>query len=223
MVRAPVSDSDQGRVGTSGQRQHILAVALSLMSQHGVDGTSMRDLAAAAGLNVASLYHYFPSKRDLLVAVLREHGFLEELTSHAVPTLHHDGIGPQVGDLLAEMLSSMLEVEDFIRLMLGEVLRGDETAHTVGLELFDATRESLEHWIADNQPDRDPAERPALARALRAVVVGLFFEHLTGMLEEQGTPATAVLRQRAHEAASFFEKHVVEPAGSAAEPPGRSG
>ena len=46
------------------------------MSERGVDGTSMRDLAAAAGLNVASLYHYFPSKRELLEAVLVEHGFL---------------------------------------------------------------------------------------------------------------------------------------------------
>ena len=36
----------------------------------------MRDLASAAGLNVASLYHYFPSKRDLLESVLVEQGFL---------------------------------------------------------------------------------------------------------------------------------------------------
>ncbi len=36
----------------------------------------MRDLAAAAELNVASLYHYFPSKRDLLESVLVEQGFL---------------------------------------------------------------------------------------------------------------------------------------------------
>ncbi|HLH27545.1 MAG TPA: helix-turn-helix domain-containing protein, partial [Acidimicrobiales bacterium] len=58
---APEQDRQQPEPGRpGGQRQHILAVALSLMSQSGVDGTSMRDLAAAAGLNVASLYHYFP-------------------------------------------------------------------------------------------------------------------------------------------------------------------
>ena len=34
----------------------------------------MRDLASAAGLNVASLYHYFPSKRDLLESVLDRAG-----------------------------------------------------------------------------------------------------------------------------------------------------
>ncbi len=176
------------------------------MSQSGVDGTSMRDLAAAAGLNVASLYHYFPSKRELLVAVLREHGFVDDLTSSSVPTLHRGPVRVELGDLLAEMLDSMLEVEDFVRLMLGEVLRGDETAHAVGLDLFQATKDSLENWLAENQPDRCPPEdRAALARVLRAVIVGLFFEHVTGVLEEHGTPTAEVLRERALEAARFLE------------------
>jgi AcrR family transcriptional regulator len=175
------------------------------MSQNGVDGTSMRDLAAAAGLNVASLYHYFPSKRDLLVAVLREHGFLEDLGSSSTPTLHPDPVS-QLGELLADMIGSMLEVEDFIRLMLGEVLRGDETAHAVGLDLFEATRESLEHWLAEHRPDRgDTEDRAALARVLRALIVGLFFEHVAGVLDEGGTPTAEVLRQRAIEAAAFLE------------------
>ena len=65
--------------GGAGQRQHILDTALALMAQRGVDGTSMRDLAAATGLNVASLYHYFSSKHDLLVAVLAERGFLDDV------------------------------------------------------------------------------------------------------------------------------------------------
>jgi AcrR family transcriptional regulator len=69
----------------SSTRSRILQISLSLMSQRGVDGTSMRDLAAAAGLNVASLYHYFPSKRDLLEAVLVEHGFLP-MVADAPPT-----------------------------------------------------------------------------------------------------------------------------------------
>ncbi len=196
---------DPARTPTGGQRQHILAVALSLMAQNGVDGTSMRDLAAAAGLNVASLYHYFPSKRELLVAVLREHGFVEDMGSSAVPTLHRDPIGPQMGELLGETLASMLEVEDFIRLMLGEVLRGDETAHAVGLDLFRATQESLEHWLNEYRSDRLAAEdRPAMARLLRALIVGLFFEHVAGVLEEDGTPTAEVLRRRALEAASLL-------------------
>jgi AcrR family transcriptional regulator len=176
------------------------------MSQHGVDGTSMRDLASAAGLNVASLYHYFPSKRELLVAVLRQQGVIDDITSSSTPTLVRDPVGPQLGDVLADMLDSMLQVEDFVRLMVSEVLRGDETAHAVGLDLFAATKDSLEKWLADNQPELcSPADRPALARVLRALIIGLFFEHIAGVLEEHGTPTPEVLRERAFEVAAFFE------------------
>ncbi len=146
------------RSGGSSQRQHILSVALSLMAQHGVDGTSMRDLAGATGLNVASLYHYFPSKRDLLVAVLEEHGFVDGLVATAPPALAPDR-ATGLADLVGDILTSMLEVEDFVRLMLGEVMRGDETAHAVGVELFRATQVSLERWLEENRPGLGGARR----------------------------------------------------------------
>jgi len=206
MTQAPPAERDGPRSTGKGQRQHILEVALSLMSQNGVDGTSMRDLASAAGLNVASLYHYFPSKRDLLVAVLREHGVVDEVASSSAPSIHRNPVRG-LAELLTDVVDSMLEVEDFVRLMLGEVLRGDETAHAVGLDLFTATNELLVRWLAEDRPDLcAPEDRPALARVLRALLVGLFFEHVAGVLEENGTPTAEVLRERAVESASFFEK-----------------
>src|SRR5580700_6090256 len=72
----PAGAGVEGPGEGSATRRRILQIALTLMSQRGVDGTSMRDLASAAELNVASLYHYFPSKRDLLESVLAEEGFM---------------------------------------------------------------------------------------------------------------------------------------------------
>lgn len=210
-VPALPTDRPTPRSGGSTQRQHILSVALSLMAQNGVDGTSMRDLAGATGLNVASLYHYFPSKRDLLVAVLQEHGFVDDPAAASAPTLARDeAMG--LGDLLIDLLVSMLEVEDFIRLMLGEVLRGDETAHAVGIDLFQATQVSLERWLADRRPDLcAPDQRVAMARMLRAMLVGMFMEHVAGVLVEDGTDPADVFRQRAREAAELVERP--EPSG----------
>jgi AcrR family transcriptional regulator len=186
------------------QRQHILTTALSLMAQRGVAGTSMRDLAGATGLNVATLYHYFPSKRELLVAVLAERGFLEDLAAPATPAaLTHDP-ATGLGALLADMLESMLEVEDFVRLMMGEVMRGDETAHSVGTELFDAVQQSLEHWLDENEPNLSTVPgAPAVARMLRAMLIGLFFEHVAGVLDDEGDAASA-FRRRADEAAAVL-------------------
>ncbi len=89
----------------------------------------MRDLASAAGLNVASLYHYFPSKRDLLESVLIEQGFLPIRPVQIDP----EGVTPPaepltLAQLLAEIMTSMFEVEDFVRLMVGEAMRGEATA-----------------------------------------------------------------------------------------------
>ena len=173
------------------------------MSQRGVDGTSMRDLASAAGLNVASLYHYFASKRELLVAVLQERGFIDDLAASGPPAIARDDFDG-LADMLDDILGSMLEVEDFIRLMLGEVMRGEETAHAVGIELFDATQTALERWLEDSEPTVcDGPGAPAVARVLRAFIVGLFFEHLAGVLEsDEG--GRAAFRARAAEAATIL-------------------
>lgn len=46
-------------------RQSLLDAARTLMARHGVEGTSTRDVAAAAGVNQALVYRYFGSKEKL--------------------------------------------------------------------------------------------------------------------------------------------------------------
>ena len=188
----------------SATRRRILNIALTLMSQRGVDGTSMRDLAGAAGLNVASLYHYFPSKRDLLEAVLVEQGFLPV---HA-PRPELNGQGPDeasLAGLLADILVSMFEVEDFVRLMVGEAIRGESTARGVGLDLFNSFQDLIEQWITKHRPDMvERAGAAEVSRLLSAVVVGVFVQHAAGVLSEESADLTALSLQRAREAARIL-------------------
>lgn len=53
-------------------RREILEAALGLFAHNGFHGTGMREIARSVGINEASLYHYFPSKEQLLDAVLFE-------------------------------------------------------------------------------------------------------------------------------------------------------
>jgi AcrR family transcriptional regulator len=194
--------NEGGQGDGSTTRSRILHIALSLMAQRGVDGTSMRDLAAAAGLNVASLYHYFPSKRDLLEAVLVEHGFFPVQASSE----SRDGrtADSPLEVLLNEILVSMFEVEDFVRLMIGEAIRAESTARSVGLDLFTTFRTSIEDWIRRNRPDLDErVGAAAVARLLSAVIVGVFVEHASGVLDD-GQDVTALALQRAREAAEIL-------------------
>jgi len=60
-------------------RNRIISGALRSMSRIGYHGTSMRTIAADAGVQPASLYHWYPSKETLLRSIMTS--FLEELTA----------------------------------------------------------------------------------------------------------------------------------------------
>ena len=51
---------------TQGTRGRILEAALQLFAKNGYAGTSIREIAAAAGVQSASLYAHFPSKEHIL-------------------------------------------------------------------------------------------------------------------------------------------------------------
>src|SRR4051812_25500036 len=59
-------------------RQRILDAALDLFVERGFDKASLREVADRVGVTKAALYYYFPSKEDLLVALLEP---LNEMTT----------------------------------------------------------------------------------------------------------------------------------------------
>ena len=204
----PHPNGGEGQEG-SATRRRILRIALTLMSQRGVDGTSMRDLASAAGLNVASLYHYFPSKRELLEAVLVEQGFLP-IRAPLPPADVGDAPEDEtnLAQVLADVLVSMFDVEEFVRLMVGEAIREETTARAVGAELFGSFQTAIEDWVRTHRPDLDKrAGAAAVARMLCAMVVGIFVLHASGVNSEgDEDDLTALSVQRAREAA-----HILSP------------
>lgn len=67
------------------RRAQVVATARKLMVRHGVEGVSMRAIAAAAGVSPAALYLYFPDKLLLMAAVVDAlfEGLLATLTEAA--------------------------------------------------------------------------------------------------------------------------------------------
>jgi AcrR family transcriptional regulator len=68
----------------SDKREQILIVAEELFGENGFDGTSVRDIAHKAGVNLAMISYYFGSKEKLLEALIEFRtgyitGILEEL------------------------------------------------------------------------------------------------------------------------------------------------
>jgi AcrR family transcriptional regulator len=59
-------------VRSEAARQRVLEAALRALAVNGYQGSSLASIATAAGMTTAGLLHHFPSKEQLLIAVLVE-------------------------------------------------------------------------------------------------------------------------------------------------------
>src|SRR5690242_14086571 len=79
------------------RREEIIIAARDLFSRKGYHGTSMPDIARAAGISTGLIYYVFPSKEEILVAcsqrILDLHlGYFQETSEIADPLERFDYI-----------------------------------------------------------------------------------------------------------------------------------
>lgn len=169
-----------------GQRSRILDAALELMSKHGSTGTSMRKLASACDLNIATLYHYFGSKAELLQAVIAERRYGDRMAGEMPPI---DPALPPAERFTAlfQWLWDETRAEDTIlRLIVAEGLHGNTAASRSARALI----LSVDRWLTDllgkTFPELEHQSAPAAARLVRGQLLGLVAEHLvTGETDSQ--------------------------------------
>lgn len=100
------------------RRAEIAAAALSLFLQKGFHGTSVREIASAAGLSMGGLYEYISSKDDVLALVY------QEMTSPFSETLAPDR-DDDIVDVIAEtLLESWRQTRD-VQILYRETVHVD--------------------------------------------------------------------------------------------------
>jgi AcrR family transcriptional regulator len=64
------SRATASRQRTRGGKEVVLKAAIANFTELGYHGTSMRDIARDAGVTVASIYHHYPSKQEILAEIM---------------------------------------------------------------------------------------------------------------------------------------------------------
>ncbi|MEU8245137.1 helix-turn-helix domain-containing protein [Nonomuraea sp. NPDC048916] len=85
------------------------------IAHHGFEGLRLREVAATAGIDHSTLHHYFPTKQDMIVAVV------ERAT---VPLYTTIPAGSSPGDRLRDhlrILAEMIETEPDLFVVLAEI------------------------------------------------------------------------------------------------------
>lgn len=100
-AKKPARRKDEPK--SAATRRHLLETALALFQANGVDATTMRAIAEAAGLSLGAAYYYFPSKEALIFAFYEENQrAMEKLAERAGGTLRE-----RLGALLHGKLDSI--------------------------------------------------------------------------------------------------------------------
>lgn len=91
--KIPRSEGKRGRVET---REQLLDAAMELFARKGYRGTSVRDLAAGAGVTTGGFYSNFRSKSDIYIAILDRitttiEQIVDELTNETIEVMKQRG------------------------------------------------------------------------------------------------------------------------------------
>ena len=204
MSPEPTTDPSQHRSAPASTRDRILDAAESLFADRGFEGAAMRDIAAGANLNPASLYNHFSSKQALFEAVL-ERGLRPLVV--VLDTLELVDWSPESLDAATDTLLAQLARQPRLPALLEqEALSGGRHLMRLthkwlrplfnrALATFEETRaaaktSALTHWEDD--------ELPILLITFHHVILGNFAlaPMLREVLDEDPLAPDALERQR---------------------------
>jgi TetR/AcrR family transcriptional regulator, fatty acid metabolism regulator protein len=182
------------RVGN--KREKIIAAAAKFFGEKGYHNTTTAEVAEAAGVAAGTIYIYFSSKEDLLVAVFEE--FLEK---HMLRL--REGVDKEVGPearlrrLIVLGLALMEENPDSARIFLSQLRQSTTMIKMVAKRSSRAYRGIIESIL--DEGIRAGLFRPMDTHAVAAMVFGAFQNlvldwvaddcsyRLTGLAEEATT------------------------------------
>jgi AcrR family transcriptional regulator len=126
MARTQAADYDQ-------RREAIVDRAASLFASSGFRGTSVSDLAKACETSKSLLYHYYPSKEDVLYAVMSSH--IDQLLEDVEEVMARDGSPAELlHALIHSFMAHYVGAADRQKVLLNELdsLPADRRAEIVG-------------------------------------------------------------------------------------------
>ena len=145
-----------------GVRDRLLDSAEELFAERGFDSTSIRDLAAAAGCNIASVNYYFGGKEKLYVEIWRRHlHLLRDTRIASIDKVLSESAGePCLEDLLRSFAHAFIGplVDEsggprLIKLMAREMLTPHLAPSMFGDDVIKPTLSAMQRALAKVCPE----------------------------------------------------------------------
>ncbi|HEY0625592.1 MAG TPA: TetR/AcrR family transcriptional regulator [Allosphingosinicella sp.] len=140
------------------RRDAIVAAAAHLYSRRGFQGASVSDLASACGTSKSLIYHYFPSKDDILYEVMAAH--LDALVDAADDAMQAGNAEDRLRALTHAFMRLYVGAQDSHKVLLNELdnLPADRRAEVVAKQRRIIS--VVETLVREIRPDTNPITLP---------------------------------------------------------------
>jgi AcrR family transcriptional regulator len=155
--------SRRARLSTDARREQLVALGIDIFSARPFDEVSIDDIAGAAGISKGLLYHYFPSKRDFYVAVIRSAADEMQALTEPDPAL-------EPRERLAAALERYLEYVETHARGYATVLRAGIGSDPAVADIVEEVRGAMVARLLDDLPVTPDGDEPPVA--LRVAVRG---------------------------------------------------
>lgn len=162
-TRSPVPRAPQQERGAQRMEQ-ILDAAEAVIAEVGVEGASVQTIAQRAGASMGSLYHFFPGKDALVLA-------LAERCTRRVTETNERAVGPEMLDLplervfervVTDQVSLMRQLPAFDR--VHEAMHAHPAGRDIAQRMDDVLVEQVETFLRLRFPAMPVERRQAAAR-----------------------------------------------------------
>lgn len=159
-------------------REKILSVTRQLMTEKGVQATTLADISQAAGISQGTLFYYYKSKDDLVYDILEQH--FSQLTDSIIASIPRRSSSDKV-TLLRGTLEKLIKDQDTSRMniyLFQEAMAGNSEIKERFVVKYQTWREMIARQVSSLFAINDPDDLAGLGTVILAVIDGLTIQYL---------------------------------------------
>ena len=163
MARTQAADYEQ-------RREAILDRAAELFASRGFNGASIADLAVSCATSKSLIYHYFPSKEDVLFEVMASH--IDQLLNDTEEVIATEGTDAEhFSRLIHAFLHHYAGAAERQKVLLNELANLPEASRTIIVSKQRRIIDVMQHLVVALYPEF--ASDPKRARVQTMLIFGM--------------------------------------------------
>lgn len=158
------------------RRQMLKDAAIELISQHGYDRASIKEIAKRCDVTVGVIYHYFSSKEELFGEAMRDYCSEWEMI---IPQVKQLSLEEGLVLIASKLIEKWRKQQNFMVILVGECAKNPDVHHLFSTMLVEA-REALGKYIESR------IETGEMRRANTQIILNMFVSHfLTSFIHKE--------------------------------------